>query len=307
MPCKIAVEVRGGIPLIAVSRIDEPTPKPDVKHYLGGYAWGILSPAEERRLHEAALDDQDLFNALAHEHLFREALEDEEFRSRLKRRLRELNERPGRVFQLGFSDWFKRPAVSFAAVAATLILAVGLYRLSEMRSPGPEGDGDDSAAVLIAPKSLEPAPQSTSRVEGDGESLERLWDRARIEPDAISLELDRPGQIPRYVEGEPLQISFSLAQDAAVLLLARDREGIVRQIFPNEYQSSPLVCANQRFVVPQAGLDHWLFAAKTGRHRLRLLVFPAGSDPLEPGSGGLNRPQAAELQYQVLEQQERPQ
>ena len=94
---------------------------------------GASTAALQRRLHEMALDDQELFNALAEEDLLREALEDESFRQRLKRRLRKLDGE-GSIggFVAGLTGWFRNPLV----VTATGLVAVGSRLLPEGPSPG---------------------------------------------------------------------------------------------------------------------------------------------------------------------------
>ena len=288
-----------------MTRFDDMTLKPEIRALLGAYATGILSPAEERRLYEAALENQGLFNELAHEELVREALADKAFRSRLQRRLRELNEEPRRAFHLGFLDLFKSPAFALSAAAALALLVIGVPQLTRMRSPeGPVAQGD-AGSLVIVPKGLQSSSEDGSPVQRKGAFLEQIWIRASIEPDAVvALELDRPGQVPEYPAGEPLRISFTLSRDAAVLILDEGPDGVVSQFFPSEYRPSPLVCAQERVELPRAGREPWLVAANPGRHRLRLLVLPAGSDPLEAAVDGQERPSAAELEYQVLEHQE---
>jgi hypothetical protein len=55
----------------------------DVKHLLGGYATGTLTPAENEALMRAALEDQELFNALADDEVLRRYLGDPAFRQDL--------------------------------------------------------------------------------------------------------------------------------------------------------------------------------------------------------------------------------
>ena len=80
--------------------------QPDTLKCLGVYASGTLSPAEERKLYEAALDDQELFNAVADEELLREALADQAFRQRLIRRLREMDREPASGISAVITNWF---------------------------------------------------------------------------------------------------------------------------------------------------------------------------------------------------------
>ena len=155
------------------------------------------------------------------------------------------------------------------------------------------------------PKGLQSLPKAAQPTQLEEAALKRIWTRANTAPHpVVSLELDRPGQVPRYPAGEPMRISFLLSRDANVLILDEDPEGIVTQVFPSEDRRSPLVCADERVFLPRAGEEPRLAASKPGLHRLRLLVLPPGSDLLEGIAVGQRRPPAAELRYRVLEQQE---
>ena len=77
----------------------------DAKKLLGGYATGTLTDAEQEALFAAALDDQELFDALAREQSLREVLRDPAVKAEL---LAALDERPRR--------WWKwRPAAVLGA------------------------------------------------------------------------------------------------------------------------------------------------------------------------------------------------
>ena len=75
----------------------------DVKRLMGGYATGTLTPAEQKALFEAALEDQELFNALAREQTLREALDDPAVRHELIERL-QLRRLPDLHFTLDLSE-----------------------------------------------------------------------------------------------------------------------------------------------------------------------------------------------------------
>ncbi len=55
----------------------------DIQKLLGGYATGTLTPEEQRILFEAALEDQELFDAMAREEALREVLSDPAARAHL--------------------------------------------------------------------------------------------------------------------------------------------------------------------------------------------------------------------------------
>ncbi len=55
----------------------------DIQRLMSGYATGSLSAAERKLLFDAALDDQDLFDQLAHEHSLKEIIDEPGVRDRL--------------------------------------------------------------------------------------------------------------------------------------------------------------------------------------------------------------------------------
>ena len=107
----------------------------DIRKLLGGYATGTLTAEERQALFEAALDDQELFDALAKEQPLRELLEDPAARARL---LAALDDGPlpslvGQAFSPAnllprlrpLERWLWGHAVGIAAVAC--FLTVGGY------------------------------------------------------------------------------------------------------------------------------------------------------------------------------------
>jgi hypothetical protein len=91
----------------------------DVKKLLGGYATGTLTPEEQQALFAAALEDQDLFDALAREQSLRDLLRDPAARAELLSALDSPAGRPG-----GFWQWLRRPAVAGLATAGVVAIAV---------------------------------------------------------------------------------------------------------------------------------------------------------------------------------------
>jgi hypothetical protein len=65
---------------------------PEIRHLLGGYATGTLTDAERARLFAAALEDQELFDALAEEQQWKDLLDDPESRGYLLAELDQLQE-----------------------------------------------------------------------------------------------------------------------------------------------------------------------------------------------------------------------
>ena len=90
----------------------------DIQKLLGGYATGTLTPEEQQLLFEAALSDQELFDALAREQSLRDLLNDPAARAQL---LAAIDEKP-----LPWYRQFWRPAAMIGAAAACLLIA-GVY------------------------------------------------------------------------------------------------------------------------------------------------------------------------------------
>lgn len=87
----------------------------DAKRLLGGFATGNLTPAEEQALYAAAMEDQELFDALANEQGLRDLLRDPAARARL---LAALDEPPRAWWR------FSKPAAVLAMAGLAAIAVV---------------------------------------------------------------------------------------------------------------------------------------------------------------------------------------
>ena len=152
----------------------------DVWQLLGAYAFGTLSPKEERRLHSAALIDQALFDALGDEDLLRTALSDQAFRKRLRQRLLDLSKQSSTNALPWMRDWLGSPTGSLAI--ATLSLVIALSAVAWLLPPwagGPSTAGESSGRP-IQTQGLLPPPPASPAVGWDesASSLEFLWNSA---------------------------------------------------------------------------------------------------------------------------------
>jgi hypothetical protein len=89
----------------------------DIQKLLGGYATGTLTPEERQALFEAALTDQELFDALAREEALRDVLSDPAARAHL---LAAIDNAPAPWYR----QWWRPMVVVAAAVAAVVGVAV---------------------------------------------------------------------------------------------------------------------------------------------------------------------------------------
>lgn len=97
----------------------------DIEKLIGGYATGTLTEDERRKLFEAALDDQDLFNALHDEHTLKQLLDDPVSREMVRRAAALSQDR---------TSWFLRRWV-WAAAAGAVGAAVLVISFVEFRQP----------------------------------------------------------------------------------------------------------------------------------------------------------------------------
>ena len=99
-------------------------PEHDLEKLLGGFAANTLTPEERSRLYTAALQDQQLFNALADEQALKELLADPDVRRRLLQALQQ----PGASEPGGTRPWwawFRKPAgLAFAGGLAAAVFAI---------------------------------------------------------------------------------------------------------------------------------------------------------------------------------------
>ncbi len=98
----------------------------ELEKLLGGFAADTLTPEEKQRLYSIALQDQQLFNALADEQALKELLTDPAVRRRLLQSLNNTTPVPAGG-SASWLDWFRRPAnLALAGGLATAVFAVVL-------------------------------------------------------------------------------------------------------------------------------------------------------------------------------------
>ena len=145
----------------------------DVQKLLGGYATGTLTEDEQQALFAAALEDQEIFDALAKEQSLRDLLRDPAAKGAV---LAALDSR-GR----GMWAWARRPWVAGLAMAGLAAVGVGLWW--ELRKPA-------ESPVIVAlnqPPVAAPAPgpaaapPAVDKVEATAPSRSRLASELRAD------------------------------------------------------------------------------------------------------------------------------
>src|SRR5512135_1768223 len=98
----------------------------ELEKLLGGFSADTLTAEERKLLYTVALQDQQLFNALADEQALKELLADPAVRRRLLQALNQTSP-SGAGGSLSWLDWFRRPAsLAFAGGLAVAVFAVVL-------------------------------------------------------------------------------------------------------------------------------------------------------------------------------------
>jgi hypothetical protein len=157
----------------------------DIEKLLGGYAAGILTEEEKRELFTAALEDQRLFDALAHEEALRELMADPRARAELLDALA-----PG-----GYSFWerlqaaLRRPAAwGLAGTLAAVVLVAAFVMQTQFREE-PAAKPVETA-VLQRPVKPESAPPPPRPAEPPATLATRARTGTPAAPKPAAAELD---------------------------------------------------------------------------------------------------------------------
>jgi hypothetical protein len=131
----------------------------EINKLLGGYATNTLTESERRALFEAALEDQELFNALQDEQALKELLSDPASRQAIQRAL----ERPIEKQPSGWwsSGWLWGGVASVVAAAVLIIAVVHPNRPAEKSGRVEIASTKEPAKPLLEPS----APVGDSEVE----------------------------------------------------------------------------------------------------------------------------------------------
>ena len=130
----------------------------EIRKLLGGYATDALSADERRILFQAALEDQELFNALQNEDALKHLLADPVTRGQVRRAL----ETPvARRKEFHWRRWLIRVAIP-AVVAVIVIVVMNRANAPRLIAPPAQVASNSVAAPAPAPEALEsparPAP-----------------------------------------------------------------------------------------------------------------------------------------------------
>ena len=161
----------------------------DLEKLLGGFAADTLTEEERKLLYTSALNDQQLFNALADEQALKELLADPAVRRRLLASL-EQQRASGAGDSLSWLGWFRRPtglafAGGLSAAALALVLGVRIYQDS-LKQTAPSVATEEGKQAT--PQAVEPQAKAKEShapaiaFEKKDTLIDKLDERARSAP-----------------------------------------------------------------------------------------------------------------------------
>ena len=214
--------------------------KHPAQRLLGGHVFGTLTKEEQRELHRAALDDQEVFDALANDESLREALADPAAR----RELLEVLERP--TLKERMLAWLHQPATLGHLSVATAVMFVAFVSW-QLVAPQPIR-GVLAGATAPAPQGAAPA-------------------HLRIALFTLPLRT----VIPASIQGEPPAFRLAVTAAARALVIEKTPDGRVEQLFPAPGGGSA--------IDPREGIA-FAASRQPGVHRVRVLICPLDVEPL---------------------------
>jgi len=164
----------------------------EIEKLLGGYATGTLTPGEREALFAAALEDQQIFDALAREEPLRELLRSPAAKSRLLAALE--------VERIPWYRVWLRPALLAAGVAGIAVVAV-VVQHQVARRP-------QTVAVAQLPEALRPEPLASP--------LPRALEKRAIPAVPRASEVTLKAVAPRPAPAAPVPPAVDAVQAAAV-------------------------------------------------------------------------------------------
>jgi hypothetical protein len=194
----------------------------EIRRLLGGYATNSLTAGERTTLFEAALENQELFEALQNEDALRELVDDPIVRERLRSVLSE----PIRTHRPAF--WSRKwiSGVAIPAVAAVLVIVVmNRFNTSRPTAPPQPPPTTNIASNEVAPQK-ELAPPETRRPEAKKEAKKEAQTEAKALDQTASSAAPKPEPLiaaPVQVERAQNAAAPPVASPAAVPSLERDQ------------------------------------------------------------------------------------
>jgi len=254
----------------------------DPKQLVGGHATDTLSEDERRALMRAALDDQELFDALVENEGLRALLDEPAARQEMLAVLE--RQTPWERARA----WFEREATLLDLAAVATVVLAAFVGFALMRPPGGRGRSAAAAARPIG------APLSPDRVAALLELPAAQAVPAGVELVSSPRPVFAPGEAMRF------RLTFRAPARIVVLVQAEGRPG--EQAWPGLGQAPALVPKPGSGAPAVQPLELEAPAAP-GRYRLRLVVAPPDLDlgalPVEALAAAAGRLTNVDVSYEV--------
>jgi Domain of unknown function (DUF4384) len=302
----------------------------EIRKLLGGYAANTLTEGERTALFEAALEDQDLFNALHNEDELRELLADPVSREQIRQALELVA--AGRRW--GFwmrRSWIQPWLIGAASLAAAAVIAIAIVTwhrepareaMALRTAPAPQSQitQSQSAAKPEAPQSAPvmpvPAqPPAPPRIRAARAARQELRSAQRAGSPTAGLALPEPiakqepttdianaplyqGPLVRYSvlrsgpSGDAIRIEVVSQRAGSLALYRADAVGQWQRVFPANGAAVP-IAANTTYQIPDDPIT-----IRGNQGKLRLVITPAAGPGIRAqlATGALAAPRADALQ-----------
>jgi hypothetical protein len=294
----------------------------EIRKLLGGYATDSLTEGERAALFEAALDDQELFDALQNEDALRELLADPVTRAQIQQTL----ERGGRG-----PSWVPRGWLMGGfglAAAAAIVIAVFVWPRQPQQqtvarqivnAPRQMAENRVEPKIEASPAAPAPKPKTLARRVRPRVAATAAPVQAQDQPallaEAVVAGLPAPvpalaaattgalyqGPLVRYSvirsgpAGDAIRLEVVSQLAGNLSLYRRDPEGQWQRLYPVN-TPSVAIAANAAYQIPENPI-----AIPGNAEKLRLVVEPAGPRyEAHLAAGQLGAPRAKTLQKAVI-------
>lgn len=162
-------------------------------------------------------------------------------------------------------------------------------------STGKAINSHKSAAKVIVAKSKKSTPATVQLVKnqnantGSAHVQTVAYDADTI----ITAWLNKPGNAPKYRDGEKMEINVKASRDCNVTIYDYDGKGKLTQIFPNQFQPNTAVKSGETVTIggPDSEFDYQL-SIQPGEHkvneRIFIFAYPTSEAPLQVA---MNKPE----------------
>jgi hypothetical protein len=267
----------------------------EIRKLLGGYATDTLTERERTALFEAALDDQDLFNALQNEDALRELLADPVSHEQIRQALKPAPRRP-----FWSQPWLIKGLIGAASVAVAAVIAIVI--VTSHREPAATSLPQQLAQTQSEPKLEIPAlPPVLPPPEQRRASPQVLRSSKLAAPRAAGLSLpegvaDGPlysGPLVHYSvvrsgpSGDSVRIEVVSQRAGSLSLYQADAAGQWQRVYPANGPALP-IAASTSYQIPDDPI-----AMRGNARRLRVVIEPSPTPaPLAQATGTLMAPRA---------------